>query len=36
MSQSTVIAGALIFAFVIFITMRGELPKYLAVLGLGK
>lgn len=36
MSQSTIIAGVILFAFVVFITMRGELPKYLAVIGLSK
>lgn len=34
MSQSTVIFGVLIFAFVLFITVRGELPAYMSVLGL--
>jgi hypothetical protein len=34
MSQSTVIAGVLIFAFVIFITVKGQLPAYLAVMGI--
>lgn len=32
-SQTDVIAGALLIAFVIFITVRGDLAKYLAVLG---
>lgn len=36
MSQSTIIAGVILFAFLIFITTRGELPKYLAVIGLKK
>jgi hypothetical protein len=31
MSQSTVIVGALFIAFVVFITLRGELPSYIAV-----
>lgn len=35
MSQSSVIAGALVLAFVVFITVRGELPGYLGVLGIG-
>jgi len=35
MNQTSVIAAALIVGFVIFVTMRGELPKYLAVIGLG-
>lgn len=34
MSQSTIIAGVILFAFIVYITMKGELPKYLAVLGL--
>jgi len=34
MNQSTVIFGVLIFAFIVFITVRGELPAYLSVLGL--
>lgn len=32
MSQSNVIFAALLFAFVVFITMRGELPAYLKTL----
>ena len=35
MPQSSTIAFALIVGFVVFITVRGELPKYLGVLGLG-
>lgn len=35
MSQSSTIAFALIVGFIVFITVRGELPKYLGVLGLG-
>lgn len=31
MRQSTVIFGVLIFAFVVYITMRGQLPAYLAL-----
>lgn len=31
MRQSTVIFGVLILAFVIYITMRGQLPAYLAL-----
>jgi len=31
MSQNNIIAGALIFAFVMFVTMRGELPSYLSI-----
>ena len=34
MSQSTFIAGVVLFAFVVFITVKGKLPAYLAVLGL--
>jgi hypothetical protein len=32
--QSTVIFGAMFAAFVIFITLRGELPSYMKVLGI--
>ena len=34
MSQTSIIAGALIVGFIVFITVKGELPKYLAVLGI--
>lgn len=34
MSQSTVIAGTLVLAFLIFITVRGELRQYLATMGI--
>lgn len=32
MDQSTKIAGAMFIAFVVFVTLRGELPRYFAVL----
>lgn len=32
MQQSNVIAAALLIAFVVFITVRGELPQYLSLL----
>lgn len=35
LAQSNFIALALFFAFFVFITTRGELPRYLAVFGLG-
>lgn len=35
MNQSTKIAGVLAFAFLVFITAKGELPDYLACVGLG-
>jgi hypothetical protein len=35
MKQSSVIAFALIIAFIVFITLRGELSHYLGVFGLG-
>jgi hypothetical protein len=35
MSQSNIIVGALVIAFLVFISVRGELPKYLTVVGLG-
>lgn len=31
MSQSNIIFGALIFAFVIYITVRDQLPNYFAL-----
>lgn len=34
MNQSTIIFGALIFGFIMFVTVKGELPQYLAVMGL--
>jgi hypothetical protein len=33
MSQTSIIAGGLLLAYFIFITVRGELPCYLQVLG---
>lgn len=35
MSQSSTIAFFLLAGFLVFVTMRGELPKYAAVVGLG-
>lgn len=35
MGQTGTIAFALILGFVVFITVRGELPTYLGVIGLG-
>lgn len=35
MNQSSTIAFFLLAGFVIYITMKGELPKYAAVLGIG-
>jgi hypothetical protein len=34
LSQSTVFFGALLIAFIIFVNARGEVPKYLDVMGL--
>lgn len=34
MSQSSVIAFGLFGAFIVFITVRGELPEYLAAIGI--
>lgn len=34
MEQSSVIAWFLLAGFIVFVTVRGELPQYLAVLGL--
>lgn len=33
MSQTSVIAAYLILGFVLFITLKGELPAYLKVMG---
>jgi len=35
MSQNSIIAAALMIGFIVFITVRGELPKYFGALGLG-
>jgi len=35
MPQSSTIAFFLLAGFLIYITMRGELPKYAAVIGIG-
>jgi hypothetical protein len=35
MNQSTIIAGAIVLGYIVFITLRGELPCYLKVLGIG-
>lgn len=35
MGQTGTIAFALIVGFIVFITIRGELPTYLGVIGLG-
>jgi hypothetical protein len=32
-SQTTLVAMAIFAAFIVFVTARGELPKYLAILG---
>lgn len=34
MSQNSIIAFALLVGFIVFVTMKGELPQYLAVVGL--
>lgn len=34
MGQTGTIVAALVIGFIVFITMRGELARYLAVLGL--
>jgi hypothetical protein len=34
MSQSSIIAGGIIIAFIVFITVRGELQSYLQVIGI--
>lgn len=35
MNQSTVIAFFLLIGFVVYITIKGELPAYAAILGFG-
>jgi hypothetical protein len=35
MSQNSLTAAALVIAFLIFVIVRGELPAYFGVLGLG-
>lgn len=35
MSQNSITAAALVIAFIIFITVRGELPSYFGALGIG-
>lgn len=35
MNQSATIAFFLIFGFIVYVTMKGELPKYAAVIGFG-
>lgn len=34
MNQSTLIFGTLLFGFLMFITVKGQLPEYLSVVGL--
>jgi hypothetical protein len=34
MNQSGTIFAALVFAFIVFITLKGQLPTYLCVLGI--
>jgi hypothetical protein len=34
MNQNSIIAAGLLIGFIVFITTRGELPAYLAVIGL--
>lgn len=34
-SQSSTIAFFLIAGFIVYVTMKGELPKYAAIIGLG-
>lgn len=35
MSQNSITAAGLVIAFLIFVTVRGELPAYFGTLGLG-
>jgi len=34
MPQSVLIFGTLLFLFVVYVTLKGQLPSYLAILGL--
>lgn len=34
MSNTSIIAAALLIGFIVFVTMRGELTKYLQVIGI--
>lgn len=34
MNQTGIIFGCLVIGFIVFVTMRGELPDYLEVLGI--
>ena len=34
-SQSNLIIGAVFVGFIVYITVRGELPAYLAIVGIG-
>lgn len=34
MSQTSIVFGALFIGWLVFVTMRGELPAYLRVVGL--
>jgi hypothetical protein len=36
MQQSSVIFGALVVAFLVYITMEGHLPQYMTLLGIGQ
>jgi hypothetical protein len=33
LSQSVIIFGAVAFAFLVFVTVRGDLPKWLSIFG---
>ena len=35
MGQSNFIVGAILVVFVVYITLKGELPAYMAVFGIG-
>lgn len=35
LNQSSAMFGALVIAFIVYITVRGQIPAYLAVLGIG-
>ena len=35
MNQSSIIAGALIVGFIVFVTVKGEMGTYLGIIGIG-
>lgn len=35
-SQSNIVIGAIALGFIVFVTVRGELPQYLAIIGISQ